>query len=399
LKVARTYRYVVQDRDRHGNVRVYLRRPGFEKLRMLADPGTPGFDSEYRAGMAANRPQKTAKRPAIPTGTLLAVCMAYYSSADFKRLNVRTRHVRRLILDKLCEQHGSKPVQLMQPKHVRMIRDARAEKPEAANSIVKALRAVFAMATEDGLMRLNPAKEVAYLRSPTDGFHTWSVDEVKRYESHHAIGTAARLALAVMLYTGQRRSDAVQLGPGHIHDGWLTITQVKNRGRKPVSVAMPVIPALRDVIDATACGKSTFIVTAFGKPFTSNGFGNRFRKWCDEAGLPHCSAHGLRKAAAARLAELGCSAHEIMAVTGHTSLKEVQRYTVEAGRRVMAGSAMGRLSEAHAAAKKSHIPAENIGWDEMGDEPVDDAGERPAMVPRGGIEPPTLRFSVACSTN
>jgi len=43
--------------------------------------------------------------------------------------------------------------------------------------------------------------------------------------------------------------------------------------------------------------------------------------------LRNCSAHGLRKAAARRLAEAGCTEHEIAAITGHASLREVQRYT------------------------------------------------------------------------
>ena len=71
----------------------------------------------------------------------------------------------------------------------------------------------------------------------------------------------------------------------------------------------------------------TFLTTAFGKPFTAAGFGNWFREQCDDAGLANCSAHGLRKAAARRLAEAGCSAHEIGAITGHASLREIVRYT------------------------------------------------------------------------
>ncbi|WP_427789052.1 tyrosine-type recombinase/integrase [Brevundimonas diminuta] len=60
--------------------------------------------------------------------------------------------------------------------------------------------------------------------------------------------------------------------------------------------------------------------------------------------LPHCSAHGLRKAAARRLAEAGCTAHEIMSITGHQSLKEVERYTREVARRGLADTAMNRIA-------------------------------------------------------
>jgi integrase len=100
------------------------------------------------------------------------------------------------------------------------------------------------------------------------------------------------------------------------------------------------------LIDASPTGDLTFLVTEFGRPFTANGFGNWFRERCNEAGLSHCSAHGLRKASAARLAEAGASAHEIASITGHQTLREVERYTRAAQRRKMAAAAMSRLDVA-----------------------------------------------------
>ena len=105
-------------------------------------------------------------------------------------------------------------------------------------------------------------------------------------------------------------------------------------------------PKLREIIDATpTLGVKTFLVTSFGKPFTPAGFGNWFRELCDQAGCPEISAHGGRKATARRLAEIGCSAHMIAAITGHASLAEVQRYTKAADRKHMAREAMKKLTE------------------------------------------------------
>jgi integrase len=137
------------------------------------------------------------------------------------------------------------------------------------------------------------------------------------------------------------RCPGVRLGPKIAHDGWLKFTQDKNSNRKPVSLEIPIIAELQRIIDATTpVGKDTYLVTHFGRPFTPDGFGNRFRKWCDEAGLSHCSAHGLRKAGSARLAELGTSDREIMAITGHQTAKVVDRYTKGARQRSLAASAM-----------------------------------------------------------
>ncbi len=151
------------------------------------------------------------------------------------------------------------------------------------------------------------------------------------------------LALALLLFTGQRRSDVVRFGRQHVRDGWLTFTQAKNQNRKPVTLSIPVLPELQAVLDATPSTNMTFLVTQFGKPFTSNGFGNRFRKWCDEAELPHVSAHGLRKAGAVIAAENGATERQLMAIFGWTTMKEAARYRRAARQKVLAASAMPLL--------------------------------------------------------
>jgi integrase len=341
-------KYVVEDRDRHGNVRVYLRRPGKPKVRLHCSPDRPEFLDLYKRAMAGelDRPAMAAKGAPRP-GSLRAICIGYYRSAEFKFLDPRTQRVRRSILDGLCQEYGSFPLVKMEPRHVRKLRDQRVDAPEAANARVKALRQVFKYAVDHDLAERNAAAEVSYLNSGSQGFHSWTLEEVQRYEKKHPIGTRARLALALLLYTGQRRSDVVLFGRQHVRQGWLHFTQQKNRNRKPIELDLPIIPDLQAIIDASPCGDLTFLVTEFGRPFSAAGFGNRFRKWCDEAGLLQCSAHGLRKATAARLAELGCSEHEIMAVTGHKTSKEIIRYTRAARQKDLAESAMKKLATGH----------------------------------------------------
>ena len=74
------------------------------------------------------------------------------------------------------------------------------------------------------------------------------------------------------------------------------------------------------------------------------GFSNRFRKWCDEAGLEGLSVHGLRKTASAVLAQNGCTEQEIMAIIRHKTSKEVIRYTRSAKQKVRAVNAMDKIS-------------------------------------------------------
>ena len=112
----------------------------------------------------------------------------------------------------------------------------------------------------------------------------------------------------------------------------------------PTRLELPIITALRGVLDASPTGDLPFLVTAQGQPFTINGFGIRFCGSCDKAGLPHCSVHGLRKAAAARLAEPGCTAFEIMAITDHQPSKELNFYRKAASQKTKAASALVKLT-------------------------------------------------------
>ena len=307
ITVPRRYRFVVQDRDRHGNLRTYLRRPGHPKVRLQHEPGTDEFDVEYRAiieGEAA-KPVKPQPIGVVAAGSVKAAVIAYYGSSAFKQLDKRTQHVRRLILGHFVDAHGDKPFNRIETRHVVKWRDEKADTPEAANGLLKALRGVFKHAVATAVIPRNIVRDVPYIPSKGDGFHTWTMDEVRLFEAHWPVGSMARLALTLLLMTGQRRSDVVQLGQQHLRDGVLTFTQVKNRLRKPMRLALPVMPELAAIIAATPRKGITFLENEQGKPYTAETFGNRFRVWARAAGLGHCTPHGLRKAAAVRLGRDG----------------------------------------------------------------------------------------------
>lgn len=168
-----------------------------------------------------------------------------------------------------------------------------------------------------------------------------SEKEIRQFEEYHPVGTRARVAFGLLLYTGQRRGDIVRLGRQHEDDGWLYFKQQKTGAE----MAIPIFQELREIIEAGPVGDLTYLVTEFGKPFTANGFGNKFRDWVEEAGLKGKSAHGLRKSAAQRLALKSHSTNEIAAIGGWETLSEVQRYTKGANRRVLAQKVKEREDE------------------------------------------------------
>jgi integrase len=267
----------------------------------------------------------------------------YYDSPTFKRLDPATQIWRRRALDAMSEKHGHKLVTLMASRHIRMLRDERADQPGGANQRLKALKALFAWACEEKpeIAPQNPTWGVRKIKYASLGHHSWMPEEIAQYRDRHPLGSKARLALDLLVYTGGRREDAVRLGPQHVRNRRIRFRQAKNEHRTPIDIDIPLHPGLEATIAAIPPRHLTFLVTEFGRPFTPAGFGNWFRDQCDQAN--HCSAHGLRKATAAALAEAGATAHEIAAVTGHMSLEEIERYTRAARKKKLADSAMAKL--------------------------------------------------------
>jgi integrase len=327
-------KHVMADTDRHGNVRHYFRKNG-RKIRLHGAIGSQEFMAAYAAAEQGSRiPQ--LRTTACSPDSFKALCEAFFRAATFKQLTPRSQRYRRLLLDGFCREHGDKPYRLMERHHVLAFRDEIAHKPGAATNLVKALRHVFSFAVSYNLAKANPAQSVAYLRKKNGGFHSWSIDEVRQFEAAHGVGSKARLAMALLFYTGQRRSDVVAFGRQMLRGGKIHYTQQKT-GRR---MATRIIRPLADIIAATPSGGLAFLETSHGQPYTSNGFGNAFRAWCNEAGLPHCSAHGLRKALGARLAEIGATTSEIQAALGHETLSEADRYTRAANRDTNTDAAM-----------------------------------------------------------
>jgi enterobacteria phage integrase len=191
---------------------------------------------------------------------------------------------------------------------------------------------------------------VGLIATPTAGarsyrskeIHTWNEEEIETFEKRWAEGTRERLAFALLLYTGQRGSDVHRmLWSDHIGDT-IRVAQQKTATK----LTIPVHESLAGLLATAKRDHPTILTTQFKKPFSVKGFGNMMSNAIDEAGLPaRCKPHGLRKAAARRLAEAGCSASEIMSITGHKTLAEVERYTRAAEQERLARRAIKRQSE------------------------------------------------------
>jgi integrase len=327
--------------DRHGKRRVRFRKSGFTTY-LTGVPYSDDFNCQYWAAMEGVRRKSENIGAELRTkpGSLNELCVAYYRSPGFLDLKASTKDGRRGIIENFRKLYGDQPVGKLERRHVEQIIAEKHKTPNAANNLLKVLRLLLNHAVDIGMIATNPALGIKRFKIRSDGHPPWSEDEIAQFEARHPVGSKARLAFALLLYTAQRVSDVIIMGRQHIvGDDAIKVRQEKTG----THLTIPIHPELKTIVAATERNGLLFLTTNRGTAFSRQVFTKWFRQQCDLAGVPNRSAHGLRKSAPIRLANAGCSAHEIAAITGHRSLREVEHYTRAADQERLARQAMMRM--------------------------------------------------------
>jgi integrase len=363
-------RHVTVEVDRHGNERHYFRVGHGRRVRLAEEPGSEAFDQRYhellrqhQAGELRQEPRGTREHGVAKDGTWRSLAQDYMGSPKFRALDPGTQRARQRMFEHTFKEPispGAKelfadfPLIHFNRKVVKILHNLKADTPDAANARLQAIRAVFewALDNEDRRVTANPARDVKRLPPKRPGgWPTWSEDEIEKFHARHPRGTKARVAFDLMLYTGARRSDIIRLGRQHIRGGVLSFQAFKGRNKKPMQVDLPILPELLATLDALPVGDLVFLVSQLGRPFTANGFWRWFKSRCREAGVNR-SPHGLRKAAAVRLAHAGASPHMLQAWFAWSDPDMASIYTEAVDRKRLAGSA-ARLLEGPEGEQKS----------------------------------------------
>jgi integrase len=332
--------YVNAQRDRAGRViYFYFRRSGRRwRLPPLAD--REEFMAEYARLLAATAPSSPTKPMDQAPRSFGALAAEYFADKEaFGQKSKNTRRIYRIILEPLVELHGNKPVALLERRHVKAWRDARGDTPGMANMVVKVMRVLLAYAVENEYRKDNPAHRIKLFKL---GEHrAWTDDECATFEKRWPPDTMQRRAYMLARYTGQRCGDLARMTRAHCKDGAIRVMQQKTTDGRTNEELW--IPLHRDLAAELALGGEhmSYLTRADGSAFDSNSLGIWFAGAIEQAGLhEECVLHGLRKTAARMLAEVGCGALEIMAITGHRSLPEVQRYVNAANQKILATAAI-----------------------------------------------------------
>lgn len=355
--------------DRHGKIRYRFRRKGWKSAYLTGEPGTAEFYKSYAAILddgpiadtSITSPRKVAPR------SLDDLVARLKTTIKWQRKKARTQLVQGRILERFTDRvdgkgrrYGERPVANISVLWLEKILGQMHETPAAANVLRKNLSGLMDLAVKLKWRPDNPARLTDSFEEG-EGLHDWTNDEIEQYRAAHPLGTMARLTLELAFNTAARRCNVNKIERDHVKNGRIEVAHVK--GNHETSVRM--LPTTKAALDALPAAPIKYLVTTeFGKPFTDAGLGNRMRKWCNTAGLPHCSIHGLRKAMSRQLAEKGATDAQGMAVTGHKKDKTFAHYRAKANRSTLADDAFDRLegiSDAHRVIPVGDQPDETEG--------------------------------------
>lgn len=322
-----------RETSRHGRPVWYVRIGKGPRIRLRADYGTPQFQAAYEAAVAGKSPSAPAPFNAKTFGWLID---RYRETSVWARLSTATRRQRERILLGASKEAGREPISRITKAVIERCMERRT--PAAGKHFLQAIRGLFTWAVKAKEAEIDPTVGVKFDLPATDGHHTWTDDEVAAFEARWPRGTRERVAFDVLLYTGLRRGDAVRLGRPHVKNSIASIRTEKT-GQ---AVTIPILPPLRETLEAGPIGELTFIASDRGRPMTKESFGNWFRRACKAAGVPG-SAHGLRKAGATRAANNGATEAQLEAIFGWRGGGMASLYTRKANRERLARDAAAML--------------------------------------------------------
>jgi integrase len=339
--------------DRHGKARFYFRRPGFKQVPLPGLPWSPEFMQVYGTAMGGAALDIGARR--THPGSINALVVTYFKSAKWELLSPDTKRTRCRIIERFRVQHGDKRVANLREDHIRKMLEGMSGL-SAKRQWLSAIRALLEAAVPS-MRPDNPTAGIGNIRMPPSrGHHSWTDEEIEQYRTYWPLGTQQRLVMEFALETCSRRGEIVRLGPQHVKNGRIHIQRI--HGSRDVDILMS--PELHTACEAMPKAHLTYIVTARGKPRSKAGLSISFAQWATEAGLPaHCRMHGLKKGGMRRFAETGSTAHELMAISGHKTLSEVQRYTDAADKKRLADSAMAKRQSQIVNSKVANLASES----------------------------------------
>jgi integrase len=361
-------KYIAVQKNAKGIELFYVRLPksivGTQKIkavRLFAEPDTEEFDREYWAARKELESQLAGyvePETKISTNkTFLHFFAEFKKTARWQNYDETTKLGKINRITQFFENHaqgGKIDFTKLTVSHFLQLQDRMAETPHQFNNLRKDLVVMYKEAIKREIGGINrdvfrsPLDLVGMLPTNSEGHHTWTLEEIEQFQNYWPLGTMPRKAFDLILFTGTRVSDAYRLGPqNEIENGTkLRFKIFKNRAKKPKEIELPILPELRQSLDAIPSNQMAYVTSFHGRPFAS---AKAFSQWVvkkrKDAGLPACCVpHGLRKGGATIAAENGATEQELKSIFGWDTLAQVQKYTRSARQKIGAESGIVHLN-------------------------------------------------------
>ena len=346
-------RYVHAFVDKTGRARYYFRYRG-KRWALPGEPGTSEFTERYDALRRECSTVKPANNVAFGPGTVGFVIEKYLASGSkfgFLKNASGTQRLYRRTLDRLKEICGRALIADLREKHLREIR-TRFSATSKADLAVTLMRVLWSFAKEELAMDLgrNPAEEIKPLHSREWSHQPWPEEVIEKFKIEAQPKPNAQLALALLLYTGQRASDVVRMRWDQYDGKGIQVRQLKTG----TPLWIPCHSELKSILDDTERRSDFILTTRYGKGYSAHGLCGMIAAATANIGAKECSAHGLRCNAATALAEAECSVPQIMSITGHKTFKEAQRYASHAQQRKLGEQAISKWEVANSRTNGKH---------------------------------------------
>lgn len=345
------YPYAKPYKDRHGKQRWRFRHAG-KTISLPGEPGSDVFQVAYDAAVEGRvAPKGEVRRHpnmALPRTLKAAWRLVTTKSPEWKLMEPETRRRQASIAESFFADRvsddsplrwGDACVADIRRRHIKAILAERADTPFAAKHLLNVLRKMIVVALDEEWIEHSPITEIKW--SPEyGGWRAWTTEEMQAFEKQWPIGSTPRLAYALALWLGNRRSDVVKVKPSDIRGDYINVIQKKG-GKE---LWLPITPMLKEVLDATDLTGPTILMTAWGKPFSAKSITGKMKQWTRKAGLPNdCVMHGLRKTLGKLITESGGTTRQLMDTLGHDDITHAELYSRGASQKVLANDAMASV--------------------------------------------------------
>jgi integrase len=337
-------RYVHSFVDKTGHTRFYFRYRG-KRWPLSGAPGSSEFALRYdELRRDCIKPEPGRGNVAFGPNTLGSVIEKYITSDAFTSKAHHTKRQYRRLLDRIKELCGRALITDLREEHVREIRSRFLPATFTADSTVMLLSTLWLFAKENLAMRLgpNPTTDIRKLHRQAWEHEPWPEAVIKKFAAEARPKANASLALLLLLYTGQRAGDVAAM-KWEQYDG----KGIKVRQQKTAELLwIPCHSKLKDALDRAEWKSEFILTTQLGSGYSAGAFCNMIAEATAQIGHKEYTAHGLRKNAAIALAEADCTVHQIMAITGHKTLKQAMHYTKGVAQKRLAREAIDKLESA-----------------------------------------------------